>query len=212
MSKNIFITGIGTEVGKTIAAAIATQALKADYWKPIQSGELENTDTDKIKKLVDNSSSHFFDEAYKLTQALSPHASANYDGITIDLEKIKRPKTTNNLVIEGAGGLLVPLNNKNTIADLILPNDKIILVAKHYLGSINHTLLSYNFLINKGFKDIAIWINGAENTSTEQALKHMTSAFFIERIDDLKIINSVKISSQADKIHESLSAFLQWNG
>ncbi|MGV4463703.1 dethiobiotin synthase [Ornithobacterium rhinotracheale] len=207
--KNIFITGIDTDAGKTLAAAIAVEALKADYWKPIQSGDLDNTDTMKVQQMVSNSETKFYPEAYRLNTPASPHAAAEIDGVIIDLDKIERPKTENNLIIEGAGGLLVPLNAKQNVADLIQPSDKVILVTKHYLGSINHTLLSYEYLKNKGFNDIAIWINGEEKTSTEQALKNRVDAFFIERIQTLLEVNKESIQNEAQRISESLQYFVQ---
>ncbi|MCK0203351.1 dethiobiotin synthase [Ornithobacterium rhinotracheale] len=207
--KNIFITGIDTDAGKTVAAAIAVEALKADYWKPIQSGDLDNTDTMKVQRMVSNSETKFYPEAYRLNTPASPHAAAEIDGVIIDLDKIERPKTENNLIIEGAGGLLVPLNTKQNVADLIQPRDKVILVTKHYLGSINHTLLSYEYLKNKGFNDIAIWINGEEKTSTEQALKNRVDAFFIERIQTLLEVNKESIQNEAQRISESLQYFVQ---
>lgn len=206
--KHIFITGIGTEVGKTVAAAIATQALGADYWKPIQSGDLEKSDTLKVKNWICNSKSFFHPEAYRLQTPLSPHASAEIDGITINLEEIKRPLTDNYLIIEGAGGLLVPLNHKDNIADLMQPSDKIILVTKHYLGSINHTLLSYHYLISRGYTDIAIWINGEASPSSEKALKKQTNAFFIERILPLPALSQKNIEQEARRVKESLLAFI----
>ena len=145
MTKTYFITGIGTEVGKTIVSAVVTEALWADYFKPIQAGDLEYSDTDKVKALISNSKSKFFNNAYALKTPMSPHAAAEIDEVTIDLKSISRPKTQNHLVIEGAGGLMVPLNNKDCIIDLIEKTDKIILVSRHYLGSINHTLLSAVF-------------------------------------------------------------------
>lgn len=207
--KNIFITGIDTDAGKTVAASIAVEALKADYWKPIQSGDLDNTDTMKVQRMVSNSETKFYPEAYRLNTPASPHAAAEIDGVIIDLDKIERPKTENNLIIEGAGGLLVPLNAKQNVADLIQPRDKVILVTKHYLGSINHTLLSYEYLKNKGFNDIAIWINGEEKTSTEQALKNRVDAFFIERIQTLLEVNKESIQNEAQRISESLQYFVQ---
>lgn len=207
--KNIFITGIDTDAGKTVAAAIAVETLKADYWKPIQSGDLDNTDTMKVQRMISNSETKFFPEAYRLNTPASPHHAAEIDGIIIDLQKIERPKTKNNLVIEGAGGLLVPLNQKQNVADLIKPGDKVILVTKHYLGSINHTLLSYEYLKNKGFNEIAIWVNGEEKTSTEQALKSRVDAFFIERIETMQEINKENIQQQAQRVSESLLCFIE---
>ena len=114
-NKIYFVTGISTEVGKTIASAIITEALEADYWKPIQAGELDNSDTKKVKNYITNKTSQFHDNSYALKSPMSPHAAAEIDNTTIDLKKIIAPKTKNNLVIEGAGGLLVPLNNTSTI-------------------------------------------------------------------------------------------------
>ena len=117
--KKYFVTGIGTEVGKTIASAIITQALKADYWKPVQAGELNHSDRMKVEALIDNDRTKFHPEAYKLNQPMSPHAAAERDGVEIDISSLKTPHTNNHLVIEGAGGLLVPLNDKDTILNLI---------------------------------------------------------------------------------------------
>ena len=148
----IFITGIGTDVGKTIVSSIVVEALKADYWKPIQAGELGYSDSHKIKELISNERSRIFESSYALNTPMSPHAAAAIDGITIDLDKITIPDTRNNIVIEGAGGLLVPINDKETIIDIIKNNYKIIIVSRHYLGSINHTLLTVEVLRNHSFE------------------------------------------------------------
>src|ERR1700733_2925313 len=118
-NKPIFVTGIGTGIGKTLVSAILVEKLKADYWKPIQSGDLDDSDTRKVKSLVSNNISHFHREAYRLTQPFSPHKSAAMDGIAIDPKKIVLPATENQLVIEGAGGLMVPLNSNFLMIDLI---------------------------------------------------------------------------------------------
>src|SRR5471030_1625333 len=104
----LFITGIGTGIGKTIVSAILVEKLKADYWKPVQAGDLDNSDTLLVKSLVSNSASKFYPEAYRLTQPFSPHKAAELDGIEIDQATIVAPKTDNQLIIEGAGGLMVP--------------------------------------------------------------------------------------------------------
>src|ERR1700712_5119577 len=119
MNKPLFVTGIGTGIGKTIVSAILVESLKADYWKPIQSGDLDNSDTLKVRSLVANKVSVFHPEAYRLTQPFSPHKSAALDGLVIDPLKIAIPQTTNQLIIEGAGGLMVPLNNNFLMIDLI---------------------------------------------------------------------------------------------
>jgi len=201
MSKTYFITGISTEVGKTVASAIVTEALKADYWKPVQAGDLDNCDTKKVKNLVSNSKSKFHPNAFALNTPMSPHAAADIDGVTIDLSKIKPPKTNNNLVIEGAGGLLVPLNNTQTILDLIKPNYKVIVVSRHYLGSINHTLLTLNLLKDKGF-DVSIIFSGNEHPTTEHIIKKMSGIPIIGRIDEEPYFDKNVVKEYAEKFHD----------
>ena len=145
MKRKIIVAGIGTDTGKTVASAILCQALKADYWKPVQAGDLQNTDTHKIKRWVPSTKTH--SEAYRLTQPMSPHAAAAIDGNTIEENNLVPPNTTNDLIIELAGGLMVPLRedflNIDWVASTGLP---IILVSNYYLGSINHTLLSLSLI------------------------------------------------------------------
>ena len=178
-----FITGISTDVGKTIASAILVEALKADYFKPIQAGDLDKSDTHKIQQLVSNSISVFHPNSYALKTPMSPHGAAKIDGLQIDLAHIKRPNTKNTLVIEGAGGLLVPLNDSETILNIIQPSDKVIVVSRHYLGSINHTLLTVKLLQDKGF-NVSIIYNGNEHKSTEDIIKKMTDINVIGRIEE----------------------------
>lgn len=201
---SFFVTGISTEVGKTIASAILTEALQADYWKPVQAGDLDNSDTRKIERLISNPETNFYKNAYALTVPASPHLSAELDGISIAAKKIKRPKTDNHLVIEGAGGLLVPLNDKETIADLIVPNDKIILVSRHYLGSINHTLLTYEAIKNGGFDVFGIIFSGTENPSTESIILKKTNIPMIGRIDEEPYFDKSVVKYYADKFREPL--------
>ena len=166
----LFVTGIGTDVGKTVVAAILTEALQADYWKPVQAGDLANSDTHKVGRLISNDKTVFHQSAYALETPMSPHAAAAIDGVEIGLDKIKRPKTDNHLVIEGAGGLLVPLNNSDTVLDIAQPSDHIILVSRHYLGSINHSLLSIALLKARGFKNISLVFSGDEHPTTENII------------------------------------------
>ena len=201
--KKYFITGISTEVGKTIAAAIVTEALEADYWKPIQAGDLEHSDTHKIKQFISNKKSVFHENAFALNTPMSPHAAAEIDGITINLKDIIAPKTENHLVIEGAGGLLVPLNDNDTILDLIQPDYKVIVVSRHYLGSINHTLLTVNFLKEKGF-DVSLIFSGNEHKSTENIIQKMTNITVIGRIDEEPYFDENVIAEYAEKFRENL--------
>ena len=172
MNNTFFITGIGTDVGKTITAAILTESLKADYWKPIQAGDLENSDSKKVQSLISNSDSFFYPEGATLKTPMSPHAAAEIDGVSLSVKKLQRPETSRALIIEGAGGILVPINNKETILDLIKPTDKVIVVSRHYLGSINHTLLTIELLKSKGLEIAGIIFNGEENKATENEPKH----------------------------------------
>ncbi|MCD8454484.1 dethiobiotin synthase [Tenacibaculum finnmarkense genomovar ulcerans] len=199
-----FITGISTEVGKTVASAIFTEALEADYWKPIQAGELEDSDSHKIKKFISNKKTIIHPNSYALKTPMSPHASAEIENITINLAKITEPKTDNeNLVIEGAGGLFVPLNNTDTILNIIKPTYKVIVVSRHYLGSINHTLLTVNLLKNKGF-DVSILFSGDEHKTTEEIIKKMTGVPVIGRIDEEPYFDKSVIKEYADIFRENL--------
>lgn len=200
-----FITGISTEVGKTVASAIITEALEADYWKPVQAGELDNCDTKKVERLVSNSKSTFYPNAFALETPMSPHAAADIDKVVITLDKIKAPKTENNLVIEGAGGLLVPLNDTDTILDLIEPKDKVMVVSRHYLGSINHTLLTVNLLKAKGF-EVAILFSGEAHPTTESIIAKMTEAPIIGRIDEEPYFDQNVIKEYANKFRNTLEA------
>ncbi len=181
--KRYFITGIGTDVGKTIASAIIVEALEADYWKPIQAGELEHCDTKKIMNLVSNSKSKFHPNAFALTTPMSPHAAAQIDAVKIDSTAIRPPKTKNNLVVEGAGGLLVPINDSETILNLIQPKDEVIVISRHYLGSINHSLLTIKLLQDKGF-NVSLIYSGNKHKSTEDIIAKMTSVKLIGRIEN----------------------------
>ena len=199
-----FITGISTEVGKTVAAAIITEALQADYWKPIQAGDLDNSDTHKVKRLVLNDISQYHDNAFALNTPMSPHASAKMDNITISANKIKRPKTKNTLVIEGAGGVLVPINDTETVAQLIAPTDKVIIVSRHYLGSINHTLMTVEVLKARELYIAGILFSGDEHPTTEAIIAKMSQVPIIGRIDEEPYIDANVVSEYADRLREKL--------
>ena len=199
-----FITGISTEVGKTVAAAIITEALQADYWKPIQAGDLDNSDTHKVKRLVSNDISQYHDNTFALNTPMSPHASAKMDNITISANKIKRPKTKNTLVIEGAGGVLVPINDTETVAQLIAPTDKVIIVSRHYLGSINHTLMTVEVLKARKLNIAGILFSGDEHPTTEAIIAKMSQVPIIGRIDEEPYIDANVVSEYADRLREKL--------
>jgi dethiobiotin synthetase len=205
MQKQIFfITGISTEVGKTVASAIITEALEADYWKPIQAGDLNHTDTHKVKALISNPKTEFYPSAFELKTPMSPHASAEMDGIEIASAKIKLPETDNNLVVEGAGGLLVPISQTETILDLIKPDYKVIVVSRHYLGSINHTLLTIDKLKQSGKTIFGILFTGAENPSTEQIIAKMSGVKILGRIDEEPYFDEMVVMEYAERFREQL--------
>lgn len=200
----LFITGIGTDVGKTIASAIVVEAIQGDYWKPIQAGDLNTSDTHKIKQYVSNPITAFHPNSYALHTPASPHFAAEKDGIIIQLEQIQEPVTDNHLVIEGAGGILVPLNNEATIIDLIQPDYKVIVVSRHYLGSINHTLLTIEALQNRKIPIAGIIFNGDANEATEAIILSKTQLTCLGRIENEPYFDTNVIRYYADKFKESL--------
>ncbi len=204
----IFITGIGTEVGKTITSAIVVEALEADYFKPIQAGDLDYSDTDTVRDLISNSKSKFHKNSYALRTPMSPHAAAKLEKITIDLSQIQLPSTDNDLVIEGAGGLLVPLNSNQTILDLMHREYKVIVVSRHYLGSINHSLLTLKLLKEKGF-EVAIIFNGKETPSTEKIIAKMTELPVIGRIEEEKLFDKEVVKKYATAFEKQLQEFIR---
>lgn len=200
----IFITGISTDVGKTIASAIIVEALEADYWKPIQAGDLNTSDSHKIKSFISNEKTVIHPNSYQLNTPASPHLAAELDGITIDLKSILTPVTKNHLVIEGAGGIFVPLNDKDCVIDLIQPDYKVIIVSRHYLGSINHTLLTIEALQHRKIKIAGIIFNGEENQSSEAIILKKTGIKYIGRIEQEPYFDRNVIREYADLFRENL--------
>jgi len=188
--RKIFVTGIGTDVGKTVVSAILTEALEADYWKPVQAGDLEFSDSIKVGKLISNERTVIHSEGIKLSQPMSPHAAAEIDNVEIKLSDFKIPVTNNNLIIEGAGGLMVPLNDKDLIIDLITELDaEVVLVSQNYLGSINHAILSIEILKSNGLNVIGIIFNGNENVETEKYILNYSGLKCLGRIRQHQTIN-----------------------
>lgn len=205
--QKIFVTGIGTDVGKTVVSAVLVEALQADYWKPIQAGDLDNSDTQKVKCLVTNTKSQFHKEAFRLNTPASPHYAAELDGVEISLKNIQLPQTTNQLIIEGAGGLMVPINQKGeTIIDVIKHLDaSVILVSRHYLGSINHTLISLNVIKSEGLKVEGIIFVGDENKATESIIEKLGGARILGRVPNLTTIDKSTIAEVAQSFKSSLA-------
>lgn len=174
---SIFITGIGTGVGKTITAACVTEALQADYWKPVQTGLMEGADRDTVRELISNNFTVCHPELYKLKAPASPHLAARMEGVTIQLRPIveqakKHQPVVRPLVIEGAGGILVPLNEDQFMLDMVLQlQARVIIVAQNYLGSINHALLTAELLRSKGAPVMGWIFNGPENSNENDIVR-----------------------------------------
>lgn len=200
----LFVTGIGTEIGKTVCSSILTKYFKADYWKPIQSGDLHFSDSMKIKEWVgENVIIH--SERYRLQLAASPHQSAAEEGVLINSNDFKIPETQNDLIVEGAGGLMVPISDDEFIIDLIEKlNLPVALVVKNYLGCINHTLLSMMVLEQKNIKLEYLILNGSFPEDTERVIcKNIQEETKIIRIPDIENItkeNIERITKQLEKI------------
>ncbi|WP_316784354.1 dethiobiotin synthase [Pedobacter frigiditerrae] len=202
MANNYFVTGIGTGIGKTIVSAIITEKLNADYWKPIQSGDLEQSDSLAIERLISNDKTKIHPETYRLNNPLSPHLSAKIDGIEIKLNQFILPETQNNLIVEGAGGLMVPLNNKELILDLIkYLNLEVILISQNYLGSINHTLLTLNTLKQHNISIKGIIFNGEANSESESYILNYTGISLLGNIPVLKALDKTSIVEAGKNIN-----------
>ncbi len=201
MFKQLFVTGIGTGVGKTIVSAILTEALQADYWKPIQSGDLDSSDSLLVKSLT-SPKLKLHQERYALQKAASPHQSAKEEAIEINLNDFEIPKTTNSLIIEGAGGLFVPINEEDFMIDLIQQfNLPTVVVATNYLGCINHTLLTIEILKLRNITIEYFVFNGEFDEDTSRVIKnHLPSDISIIIIPKLNSINSSEVRNIAETI------------
>ncbi|MDR0229215.1 MAG: dethiobiotin synthase [Flavobacteriaceae bacterium] len=170
-TQQFFVTGIDTGIGKTVVSACLVKYLQADYWKPIQSGDLDYSDSMKVNEWT-NKEATIFPERYALQIPASPHESAEREGISMSLEDFSLPQTSNNLIVEGAGGLFVPINSSKYIIDLIdrlkLP---VILVTKNYLGCINHTLLAIEALRSRQIPLAYLVLNGEFNQYSLNAIQ-----------------------------------------
>jgi len=202
--KQFIITGIGTDVGKTVVSSIVSEALQATYWKPVQAGDLDNSDSIKVERLTKNVT--VLPEAFRLSEPMSPHAAAKLDGIEITLENLNLPSVSGNFIVEGAGGIMVPINSKgflyvDAFAEWKLPA---IVVSRHYLGSINHTLMTIEILNNRGIEIEGIIFVGDEHPTTEEAILSNTGLRLIARIPLAKEVNQEFILSQAELIKNQL--------
>jgi dethiobiotin synthetase len=201
-----FISAIHTDSGKSIASAIFCEALGADYWKPVQSGLPRDTQT--VQGLVSNTQSVFHPEQVLLQLPASPHQSAAAEGHEIKLSDFSKPTTQNHLIVEGAGGLMVPLNDRDYILDLVLKLDiPLILVSNYYLGSINHTLLSLELIKKSGIKLAGIVFNRTENAYSKQAILNHTRVPVLLDLGEMVTIDKAEIKRYAAILRPKLEQY-----
>lgn len=196
----LFVTGTDTGIGKTVVSAIITAGLRATYWKPIQSGLEEQTDTEFVREKTGLSDAHFLEEQYRLQTPMSPHASAAIDGVQIKLNEFALPDSSP-LVVEGAGGLMVPLNDEYLIIDLIKKLDlSVILVARSELGTLNHTLLSLRQLNRYDIPCIGVVMNGDKHESNRKAIEYYGQTPVIGELEPMDEINPTTLVETFNQI------------
>jgi dethiobiotin synthetase len=200
---NYFITAIGTDSGKTITSAVFCEALNADYWKPIQAGFPR--DSDVIKDLISNAKTVIHPEKYLLETPASPHAAAKLQNIEIAVKDFELPVSRNHLIIEGAGGCLVPINDREFVIDLVTHlKVEVILVANLYLGSINHTLLTIEALKNRNIKVKGIVFNGEPNAESERIILYHSKFEKLLSLGKKERIDRNFIKQHAETLKEKL--------
>ena len=193
---NYFVTAIGTDSGKTLVSAILVEMLEADYWKPVQAGY--PTDSERVSELITNSRSRIYKEGYLLQTPESPHAAAKKDQVMISLEKIVAPVSNRDLIIEGAGGVLVPLNEQHTVLDMVpYLQAQIVLVSNFYLGSINHTLLTAEAIKARRYPVKGIIFNGPANEESEAVILQRTGYKKLLAIDQEKQVDPLMVQKYA---------------
>lgn len=202
-----FITGIGTNVGKTVVSAVLCEALQADYWKPVQSGTEEVRDIDTVRALASNAKTVFHASAYELKLPASPNIAASAENVIIEPEKLKIPKTENHLIIEGAGGLLVPLTNEKTYLDFVISNRlSVVVVISSYLGCINHTLLTFEVLQKYNVPVRFAVLNGTFDEEVEKTLLNFINVPIIS-ISQSEALTKEFIKREAEKALQQLPTF-----
>lgn len=203
--KRYFVTGIDTNVGKTFVSAVLTEALEADYWKPVQSGISDGTDANELRQLVTNSKSKIFPETYSFAAPVSPHLAAAIEGRVIDMTAFKFPQTSNHLIIEGAGGMMVPLVKNNYVIHLAKEFDaEVILVIRNYLGCINHSLLSIDFLLRNKYKVKGIILNGDFDPLVEKAITTYSDIPLLAKFPALGKVDKSVVTSLVSSIKKEL--------
>ena len=197
--EKFFVTGTDTGIGKTIVSTMLMSALDATYWKPIQAGLDDETDTEFVQRVSEADDSRIIPERYRLETPMSPHGAADIDGLSISLNDFELPQfKTKHLIVEGAGGLIVPINWKDTVLDMIeqmkLP---VLLVARSSLGTLNHTLLSIEALRSRNIDVFGIILNGEEHHHNKKTIEHFSNVpvgeiFLVETVNRYSLIEEFK--------------------
>lgn len=192
--QGFFVTGTDTDVGKTLVSAWLVAHLNGYYWKPVQAGISPETDSETVRRLTGVPPEHILPEAYRLADAIAPHEAARRAGITIEMERLAPPPCPGMLIAEGAGGLLVPLNDESYVIDLItelhLP---VILVARSTLGTINHTLLSLEALRRRSAPLAGVVMSGPETPHNRAAIERYGRVQVIAEIPWLETVTRTSL-------------------
>ena len=197
-----FVTGIGTDVGKTVVSSILVQAFEGTYLKPVQAGDVLNSDSITVKRLTTNTK--VLDEFQVLSQPMSPHAAAKLDNVQLDFHSWQIPVAETPLIIEGAGGFNVPISDTQLFADwLEIEKLNTIVVSRNYLGSINHTLLTLEVLKNRKIPVEGVIFVGEQNLETERAILNIAQTKKIFAVPHSEIVDSLFIDTQAKELRKS---------
>ncbi len=203
--KRYFITGIDTNVGKTLVSAVLAEALQADYWKPVQCGVTDGTDVNEVKKLISNTHTKIHPEAYSFAAPVSPHLAAAIENKRIEIDSIRLPETKNTLLIEGAGGILVPLYKNNYVIHLAKEfNAEVILVVRNYVGCINHSLLTIDHLLRNKYPVKGIVLNGNFDPLVEQAITTYSDIPVLAKFPEVGTIDQKLVLEMAATVKTEL--------
>lgn len=203
---DLVVAGIHTGIGKTICSTALVEALQYDYWKPVQAGNLDDSDSIFVKEHISNSKTVIHPEAYKLTIPASPHWAAEQDGTEITLDKLVLPRSDKGIIIESAGGVMSPLSHSLVNLDMIEHLDTpVVLVCSYYLGSINHSLLTIDALRNRSINILGLVFSGKEVASTRSFIKSYSGIPELFSIPEFGELNKNTIKEFASSISNQLS-------
>jgi dethiobiotin synthetase len=207
VSRHVFVTGTDTGVGKTLLASLLVASLRARYWKPIQTGANEGTDSEMVMKWADVPAERTYPESYVFGPPVSPHLAAEQQGVRIDLDSIRLPESADPIIIEGAGGVFVPINGEALMSDLISRLGVPVLVAaRTSLGTINHTLLTLSALRSAKLDLLGVVMIGHENVDNRRAVERYGNTPVVGFIPWLDHINQRTLISVFER-HFDLRIF-----